>query len=353
MYNKRILELDIARTLAILCVVLCHSVELIYNMNADSWSNMSFYSKIFSKMMFTMGRFGVPLFLFISGYLLLSKNIKTDNDCIKFYKHNLLPLIIKFEVWVILYNIFISLYFKTDILISNILKNMLFLENVNIMHIWYMPTIIGLYLAIPFLSLICNKFSIKIIFIPIIIQTIIVFVFSDLNIIFNAFDLDIGISSVLDLSFLGGAYGIYLLLGYITRQKYLRNIPIYLVFLIFLIFYFFATIFQVICYNRNFTYNIWYNSFPLLISSVFLFELINRIKKCPIFIIKIVNIISKFSLAIYFLHAPILLIIIKSGMFSDLLRPISAIVLFLITIIISLIIVYIICKLPIIKNIIK
>lgn len=353
MNNKRILELDIARALAILCVVLCHSVELIYNLNVDNWSNMSLYSKIFSKMMFTIGRLGVPLFLFISGYLLLSKIIETDEDCIKFYRHNLLSLVMKVEIWIILYTIFSTIILKTKISFIALIKNILFLENINMMHMWYMPTIIGLYLAIPFIASIIDKFSIKILVIPITIQIISIFIFSDLNILFSVFGLENRINTVLDLSFLGGGYGVYLILGYIIKEKSLRDIPIYIISLISLIFYCFTVMLQFICYNKNFTYNVWYNSFPLLISSFFLFELINRIKKCPMFINKIARILSKFSLAIFFLHVPILLIIIKFEMFTRFLRPISTIVLFLITISMSLIIGYFIDKLPIIKNIIK
>ncbi len=42
---------------------------------------------------------GVPLFLMISGALLLEKRIKDENDIRRFYRHNLLGLVITSEIW--------------------------------------------------------------------------------------------------------------------------------------------------------------------------------------------------------------------------------------------------------------
>lgn len=68
--KKRIYYLDIARTFAIISVVLCHSVELIYNMNLKGWLNLSIKSQIYRTIVFTVGReLGVPIFLLISVYL--------------------------------------------------------------------------------------------------------------------------------------------------------------------------------------------------------------------------------------------------------------------------------------------
>lgn len=84
--DKRIVYLDIARTLAIILVIFCHAVETIYKMNIFEWNSINIWSKIFKTAAFTVGRLGVPIFLFISGQLLLRKNIETGEDCLKFYK---------------------------------------------------------------------------------------------------------------------------------------------------------------------------------------------------------------------------------------------------------------------------
>ena len=128
--KNRIIYLDIARTLAIFLVVLCHATEGIYKMSLEEWSVLSIQSKIFRTSLFTLGRLGVPLFLFISGKLVLSKKIENTEDCLNFYKKNLIPLLLATEIWIVIYNIFNSIYYLKLIDFNMLLQNMLFLNKV-------------------------------------------------------------------------------------------------------------------------------------------------------------------------------------------------------------------------------
>ena len=142
--SKRIQCLDIARTFAIMSVVLCHAVELIYPMNVKGWTSLGMASRLFRTCFFTIGRLGVPIFLFISGYLLLNKKIENDEGCIKFYKHNLIPLLVITYIWIVIYNIFISLFYSKRFDLSILVKEILFLEKVPVANMWYMPMIVGI-----------------------------------------------------------------------------------------------------------------------------------------------------------------------------------------------------------------
>lgn len=70
---------------------------------------------------FTIGRLGVPLFLFLSGFLLLQKQINDEKDIFTFYKKNLISLVIANSIWVIIYNIFFVIT-KQNNLVSLIIK---------------------------------------------------------------------------------------------------------------------------------------------------------------------------------------------------------------------------------------
>lgn len=146
--KDRIIYLDIARTFAIIFVVLCHSVELIYKMNLQGWVSISLNARIFKTIVFTLGRIGVPLFLFLTGYLLLNRKYDNDADIKKFYKNNLLSLIVTTEVWILIYNIFLSLYNNKPFDTYSLIKEMLFLQKVPLMNMWYMPIIIGIYILL-------------------------------------------------------------------------------------------------------------------------------------------------------------------------------------------------------------
>ena len=111
--SRRIVFLDIARACAILLVVLCHSIEEIYIMEeVHNYTSLSIQSKLFMIVSFTISRLGVPIFLFISGYLLINRDYENDDNVKNFYKKNLLPLIITTEIWIIIYNIFICIYYN-------------------------------------------------------------------------------------------------------------------------------------------------------------------------------------------------------------------------------------------------
>ena len=83
--KNRIVKLDVARTFAILCVILCHCSEMTYFNDMVVLKNLKITSRIFMMGTFTIGRFGVSIFLYLSGALLLRKVIEKDEDIFKFF----------------------------------------------------------------------------------------------------------------------------------------------------------------------------------------------------------------------------------------------------------------------------
>lgn len=205
--NRRIRCLDFARTIAIMCVVLCHSVEAIYS--DTDYFNLSNISQISRIILFTIGRLGVPIFLFLTGILILKKEINEDKDICKFYKNNLIPLFITVEIWNIIYNIFLALMSK-NFSIGIVLQNILFFKQVDMNNMWYMIMILGIYIALPFIAKLVKISSIKTIKIPMFVIFISSIVLPSINVVLHLFGFD-GYNIILDLSFLGGTYGLYIL----------------------------------------------------------------------------------------------------------------------------------------------
>lgn len=71
MQTKRILWIDNIRALATAFVVLCHVTESIYSLNTEGMDMLADEQQVIALSMFTLGRLGVPMFFFLSGYLLL------------------------------------------------------------------------------------------------------------------------------------------------------------------------------------------------------------------------------------------------------------------------------------------
>ena len=132
-HNKRLINLDIARTFAIMCVVLCHSIQCIYKFNMQTWNTFSLSSKSFMIISFTIARIGVPIFLCLTGALTLRKNFEEPAEIKKFYKKNLIPMIIVTEVWIILYNLYFYIFNSSSgsqdikLQLKELIKNIFFI----------------------------------------------------------------------------------------------------------------------------------------------------------------------------------------------------------------------------------
>ena len=102
------------RILAILFVIICHASETII-------FNYQEYNKLIFSLLHNIGRLGVPIFFMISGYLLFSKTY--DNKKTKrFYTHNLLTLILCWEIWILIYNVFFVINGQSFVGYKNLLK---------------------------------------------------------------------------------------------------------------------------------------------------------------------------------------------------------------------------------------
>ena len=337
---------DMIRTIAIMLVVFCHCVEKIF-IEFD-YFNINSMSRIFKIVTFTIGRLGVPLFLCLTGALILKKEFNDEKDVLKFYKRNLLPLIVTYEIWNVIYSIFI--YIDTGVFkLSDLIHEMIFITRAPVSNIWYMPVIIGMYVGLPFLSMIIKKISFKVVKIPFIISLVAFSIVPSINVIMSLYGLS-NYYNILDLSILRGLYGSYMLAGYyIANEKALKKINNKILLLIFII-SFGLTVYVQSLSNEKYIYLVWYDFFPLMISGITLFELLNRIKINNNIIVSITNFISKISLGIYYLHIILITIVGDFILKIKIINPFRVGILFELVFLSCIVIIYILSKSKIIKE---
>lgn len=337
---KRIKYIDIMKGVAIICVVLCHSVESAYA--STDWIALSNISKIFKITIFTIGRIGVPLFVLASGVLLLDKSFEEDKDVINFYKKNLIPLLIVTEIWNIIYYIFLKIWNSQEFDIKEVVEILLFLRNSNSPNMWYMPMILGIYIAVPFLSIIVHRLSFKTIKIPLIISMIFFTFIPSISIMV---DYKIPASTVINTGFLGGIYGIYLILGYyMNKTNILNKISTLKIVFIVMIEMGITVFIQIFLLNRGINYNLWYNFLPLAFLAFTIFILLKRLENVNKKVYSIFYKLSIQTLAIFFMHMLIKYII--QGYINELniMNPIKTIIIFIVIFILSVLIIKIIGK---------
>lgn len=196
------------RVIATAFVILIHaSTGFLYQFDAQSfdWNYANWIN--------SATRCSVPIFIMISGALLLHK----DEDSIIFYKKRLSKILYPFIFWTIIYLIYYFYRYTNFEVLSS--KRVFEISMDKILHgsnahLWYLYMIVGLYIAIPFLRKILRQASLREIEI-----FLICWVLSMLFTNKRLFDF----VPKFDLTFFSGYLG-YLILGYyLTIKKWNWN----------------------------------------------------------------------------------------------------------------------------------
>lgn len=142
--KQRIPYLDFLRCLAILFVIVLHCITPVIT-NPKFYSSGTWYLCLLINPLL---RTGVPLFFMISGYLLLSRS-STENIS-EFYQHNIPKLLVPLAAWNVIYY-WIELHrTQTAFCLQNFLSRF-FSQGVSY-HMWFIYTLLGIYLFCPFLK---------------------------------------------------------------------------------------------------------------------------------------------------------------------------------------------------------
>lgn len=232
-----------------------------------------------------------------------------------------------------------------------LLKNLLFFEQVNMRNMWYMPMILGIYIAIPFLAKIVKTYSLKTMLIPMSLVFIASTLLPSMNIIFHMFNMGM-YKIILDLNFLGGIYGLYILAGYYIANKESGEYDNKILVVMFIVFFIITCMLQYWLYNNKIFYDVWYDFVTLFMCTICLFKLFVRIKnrKDSNIFTKITKYISKISLGIFFLHEIFLNILVKVTKKINLNNPLETLLLFLLSFILTVLFIIITSKIKLVKE---
>lgn len=146
---KRVVSLDFLRTTAIMAVVALHTLPVpLLNGGLPFWLSVVVEST---------SKIGVPLFLIISGYLMLDRDY-SGSKLKRFFVHNYLPLFVSFELWALLVSPVVFLG-KESGGVPSLFATMLFMGEPYMIHFWYMQMLLGIYLMVPVLAAFLKRIS--------------------------------------------------------------------------------------------------------------------------------------------------------------------------------------------------
>lgn len=297
-------RLDIIRIVALFFVILIHCVESNWDLGSFGMSQLSTPMQIFVIVLYSIGRLSVPLFLFLTGYLMLDRNYKAA-EILPFYKKKVVRLLTTTELWIVIYYMFYIAMGWSDFSLIALIKQMIFLNSsILAPHMWYMPMIIGIYLFIPFISKALQIITSKVAVIILAIASFYLFIIPTINSLLAANGIDT-LSSQLDISYVGGIYGVYMLVGYLckkywnTIKRKLSNAKLLVTF--FISFVCIVVVHYVAVVVLKYRYSTWYDSFWVLVASASLFMLLLRLLG-GIKGSSMVEYVSKSVFGIYLIH---------------------------------------------------
>ena len=174
--SRRIYYLDLARFIAIISISMNHAVNRSFDVYGDSLAELNelpLYMTIIKCVWYIFSRIGVPIFLMISGALLLPRDYTKPGKIKGFVKHNWLNLFITTEIWLAIMFWFLNMtsgsVLRTEGLgkaLFSFVENQLFVNQTTFGSMWYMPMILCVYLMIPVISVALNKIDQKYFILP-------------------------------------------------------------------------------------------------------------------------------------------------------------------------------------------
>lgn len=152
---------------------------------------------------------------------------------------------------------------------------------------------------------------------------------------------------IINTSFLGGAYGVYLIIGYLEQKEWLKRVSNGVIVVVGVISFAGVITYQYACYYMGKGYNVWYDNFFLMTCSVCLFEGLKRClenkspgKKNR----SIMAHISDYSLGIFFLHRLVLTALSQQFEWENMQMPMAVYLMFMISFALSYLFVWMIKK---------
>lgn len=141
--NKRILYLDQLRSLAIICVIVGHVCTFFGEGSYTNW--------IVSTSLISLVRVGVPLFLMVSGALLLNRQL----DMKIFFKKRARSVVVPFICWTVIFAIFGLIYFSDfagyELSVKYFVDVLFGFKGVSTIS-WFIWFLLGIYLLIPIVN---------------------------------------------------------------------------------------------------------------------------------------------------------------------------------------------------------
>lgn len=347
--NKRVFYFDILRTVACLAVVMIHASGKY--VESDVGSLNFWVGNIFD----SLSRFGVPVFVMISGALMLDeKYLFTSKKLLGHIKKMVLFFVFWSASYCLLFSVAYPMLINSKVQISRIILD--FIQGY--FHLWFVYMIIGMYLLVPILRQFVKIKNKKYVEYFLVLSFVFAFLIPQVAQIVECinpdFDLFNEVLKTLNLQFVGG-YTFYFILGWYLHNFDVKNKNlIYILGFLSVVFTIVGTYFTAALFDKptmvmdNNCVNV--ASYSAMVFVFFKNRFVHNRNRYSLFT-SATNCISKYSLGVYAIHAGVITLLniafVKLNMnFAVFTIPVAFIVAFVISIITSIVL----SKIPFLKK---
>ncbi len=309
-HAPRVPSLDYIRVTAASLVVLSHAIELNYSDLGDIPNEVE---ALIVYTCYALSRTAVPMFLMLTGYLLLSRDYSTHESVRHFWKKNFLPLLLTWELWVAIYYPISCWHYKTKFDVLELIWQLLLAHKCTLVHSWYIPMILGVYFFIPYIAKAVQSLDKTETSAILAVSLWSAFLLPSINNLFGGgLTFSQGVIPLIatpfsSTNFSGGPYGFYIFAGYLIRKHANTSAdrhPLFISLGTFII----SLAISALVVEAIPKIGFWYNNVCLVPTSASLFIFLHSldfhssVRRNEIFAL-----LSKASFGIYLVHYPILL----------------------------------------------
>lgn len=342
--KERDYSLDFLRVISMILVIFIH----MSNFYCRAFGDISDISYMGATIFNGLARISVPIFFMISGALL----IKGEHDDKK-YKKRILTYVLILLFWNLAYYFWNVFYIKDTVFNIKDLVESLFIPTKR--HLWFMYAIIGIYIVLPFIQSMFKNMDDK-------LKKLYMYLWLGLCGGVYMITLLLGRSSTIDypIPLIQNAYYLgYFIAGYIiyehinklANKKTLKYWVIYIVSSVVIIG---STYILSMEFNKYYESMFAYRSIFMMLASIsmFIIVVVNKDKILNKGVIKVLNFVSPYSFGIYLTHVLFLNLLTENFNILKINSFIGIPVFSLLLTIVSLIFVYILKKLPLLKKVV-
>lgn len=320
-----------------------------YEENVDSVNSImdSLSNSILGYMFFILGRISIPMLLMLMGFELLPKEYDTREKRFSYYKTVFLPTFVTWIIWVSVYQVFLHFWYVRPIIFTDWIKEIFLIKYVDLNNAWIFRFVMLFLLIAPYTAMILQLFSVGLLRFMMIIVWVMIFLFPGLDYYGQANGGEASFPQSLGTF----CYFFYFCLGFFV-SRYVQRIFKGSKEVIFFVLSYALTVWsQLFLDSRKIDYLIKPTYFGISLMALFGFDLLVRIKMDDMYP-KISALFKKMYgcvEGVYFIAAPVQMILMryvidigKVQSRENMVRlTITAVVLWLVTLVVSMVLVYV------------